>query len=373
MKRFPSAAALALILAACASTDNPPAERQAQPLLPGMPVSSAEAPEDDLAITRVAFGSCLKQGDPMPILAAMVAAAPDLTVLLGDNVYGDVKDPSDASMPELRRAYGTLSRRQEFIELTKAAPIMATWDDHDYGANDRGGDFPLKEEAERLFETFWNLPPLDPARSRPGVHQSRIFGPEGRRVQVILLDTRFFRSPLTPTDEKGAPGKERYLPSSDPGQTMLGAEQEAWLAGELRKPADLRILVSSVQVLADGHGWEAWRTLPEARRRLFSTIEEAGARNVILVSGDRHLGGLYRDEPAGFPMFELTASSLNAPQSAWREESGNTEIEAGPNRLGTPVYDENFGLIDIAWDRRVARLSVRGLNGEPLRTTVVPF
>ncbi len=58
----------------------------------------------------------------------------------------------------------------------------------------------------------------------------------GMRVQVILLDMRWFRSPLKITDQRGAPGKERYLPDPDPTKTMLGETQWAWLADELRKP-----------------------------------------------------------------------------------------------------------------------------------------
>ena len=37
---------------------------------------------------------------------------------------------------------------------------------------------------------------------------------------------------------------------------MLGEEQWRWLGNLLREPADLRLLASSIQVVADGHGWE---------------------------------------------------------------------------------------------------------------------
>ena len=107
--------------------------------------------------------------------------------------------------------------------------MLSTWDDHDYGQNDAGGDFPYKDEAKALFLEFWQVPEDDPRHARAGVYCARIFGPEGRRVQVILLDTRSFRSPLRPTDQPGAPGKEEYLPDPDPAKTMLGRAQWAWL------------------------------------------------------------------------------------------------------------------------------------------------
>ena len=115
------------------------------------------------------------------------------------------------------------------------------------------------------------------------MYDARTFGPPSMRVQVILLDTRFFRSPLKPTDERGAPGKERYLPDDDPAKTMLGDAQWAWLAERLREPAALRLIVSSIQVLAEGHGWERWSNLPKERQRLFDLIRDTGARSVLFL------------------------------------------------------------------------------------------
>ena len=67
--------------------------------------------------------------------------------------------------------------------------------------------------------------------------------------------------PLKPTDQPGAAGKERYVPDDDPGKTMLGEVQWAWLADRLREPAELRLIVSSIQVVAEAHGWERWGNL----------------------------------------------------------------------------------------------------------------
>ncbi|GAB4517665.1 MAG: hypothetical protein Kow00133_02150 [Amphiplicatus sp.] len=183
-------------------------------------------------------------------------------------------------------------------------------------------------------------------------------------MQIILLDTRYFRSPLKPTDEYGARGKERYLPDPDPAKTMLGEAQWAWLAEELKKPADLRLLVSSIQVIADGHGFEAWRMLPAEREKLYATIREAGADNLIILSGDRHLAGLYRRAGAlDYPLFEATSSSLNLPQSAWRAQSGEAYVEPGPWRLGDPYYEANYGLLEIDWAAREVIVTIRGADG----------
>ena len=204
-------------------------------------------------------------------------------MFLGDNVYGDVESED---LRELRAAYEMQAAADGFSRLREAAvPLAATWDDHDYGVNDGGAEFFGREEAQRIFEDFWGVPADSERASRPGVYDSVTYGPPGQRVQLILLDTRYFRSPLRRTDEPGAPGKERYLPDSDPAKTMLGEEQWGWLRGVLEEVADLRILASSIQVIADGHGFEAWRHLPAERDRLYALLRETGANGVVVDFG----------------------------------------------------------------------------------------
>ncbi len=360
---------LPALTAALAACETVPAPNE----LPTVASVNVQEPAEGAVLTRVLFGSCLKQEDPMPILSTMIERQPDLTVLLGDNVYGDVDDPADPDAPELTGAYQALAKRAEFQRLVASTPILTTWDDHDFGLNDAGGDLPIKASTEHVFEEFWNVSPDDERRTRPGIYTAKTYGPAGQRVQIILLDTRFFRSSLTRKDASDStPGK--YQPSTDMNQTILGPEQETWLAEALAEPADLRILVSSIQVIAEGHGWEAWRTMPLARTRLYDTLKEHGADNLVVVSGDRHLAGLYQ-EPEGFdrPLTELTASSLNAPQSVWRAERGDTSIEPGPKRLGTPFYGANFGEILINWENEVLTLAVIDETGTPVRKLDAPF
>jgi alkaline phosphatase D len=186
------------------------------------------------------------------------------------------------------------------------------------------------------------------------------------RVQIILLDMRWFRSPLKPTDQRGAPGKERYLPDPEPAKTMLGATQWAWLSEELRKPAELRLLVSSIQVLAEGHGWERWGNFPLERQKLIDTIRDARATGVILLSGDRHIGALYREAPTGTPpLYEITSSGINKAYSAAREP--------GPNRLGALYAAPNFGIIDIDWWARQVTLALRDEGGTTQRSVTLAF
>ena len=317
----------------------------------------AAQPRQAPPLTRVAFGSCADQGERQPIWEAILAYRPELFIFAGDNVYGDV---GSGELAELRQAYATAREIPGMNRVRASVPHLATWDDHDYGANDGGADFPWKRESQRLFADFWELAPDDPRRTREGVHHAATFGPAGRRVQVILLDTRYFRSPLTPTDQRGAPGRERYVPDDDPAKTMLGAGQWQWLEERLAEPAQIRLIVSSIQVLAEGHGWERWGNLPRERRRLFDLIADTKAEGVVFLSGDRHVGALYEEKAdVAYPLLEITSSGINKFFAA--------ASEPGPNRLGALYPLPNFGIVDIDWWTDEITLAIADIAGQPRR------
>ena len=306
------------------------------------------------AVTRIAFGSCLQQRRPVPILDAVVAAEPDVFVMLGDNVYADSTNPE-----EIAAAYAELGAKAEWRRLRGAVPrLMAMWDDHDYGLNDMGREHPDKAGSQRVFLDWLGVAGDSPRREREGVYHSEAFGPEGRRVQVILLDTRYFRGPL----ERVARG--RYVPSTAAEQAMLGEDQWAWLAERLAEPAEVRVIGSSIQVLTTQQDFEKWANLPRERERLLNlldeTLEDHGG-TIVLISGDRHNAELSRLElPGGGVLYDLTSSSLN--NSRGRPRGG----EPNDLRVGDGVYADNFGVIDLDWEAATVGLSVRGVEGEVL-------
>lgn len=364
-------------LAACSSSHKPDAAIAIAPESPAGAIRARPMISAGLDLTRsplrIIFASCAQQNEDQSIWDRIAGEKPDLVLYFGDNVYGDVRS-NDKSLPELKAAYMRLADSEPFARVRAAAPVLTVWDDHDMGANDAGGDYPLKEQSEKLFEYVWNIDRDDPRANRPGVYGSWIVGKAGKRVQIIMLDTRYFRSPLKATDKMNEHGKERYVPDPDPAKTMLGAEQWAWLAEELKKPAELRLLVSSVQVLSEGHGWEAWRELPAEREKLYSLIKSTGAKNLVVLSGDRHSAALYRKSGViGYSLFEATSSSLNLPSSKWRAESGETWVEVDPNRLGDMYFDANYGRIDIDWTGRKAAFSIRSKDGGEVLAETVSF
>ncbi|MBT3427581.1 MAG: alkaline phosphatase family protein [Gammaproteobacteria bacterium] len=339
----------------------------ADPVLfsPAQPMPSAEL-DSQTIINRIAIGSCAEGDKDQTIFSTILQQHPDIFLFTGDNVYA-ATEQDDASLHSLKKAYYLLAQSEPFAQLRQQVPILATWDDHDYGLNDAGGNWPHKTLSESLFEYVWAIPPEAPVRHRQGVYQSKIIGPKNHQVQVILLDTRFFRTPLTVLPEPDYHGP--YQASLDPEQTLLGEQQWAWLALQLAIPAQVRIIVSSIQILAEGHHWEAWQLLPKERSRLFELLRHNQSNNVILVSGDRHLAALYRDDSSlETPLWELTSSSLNVPLSGFKTD---IQTEPGPKRIGLPFYDANFALLEINWEHATLDLQIRNIANETVRQAQV--
>ena len=136
---------------------------------------------------------------------------------------------------------------------------------------------------------------------------------------------------------------------------MLGGDQWKWLEEALKRDADLRILGTSIQLLAEGHGWECWGNLPLERQRLLNLLAKYSKSNLIVISGDRHLGGMYSLRTnEGIEFLEITSSSMNKP--------GRNTNESGPLRIGEMYAGENFGLIRIDFQRKRANIELHGLN-----------
>lgn len=305
-------------------------------------------------IERILFGSCTKQEKPMPIFDVMLKQKPELCLFIGDNIYGDTDD-----MAVLKAKYDLLGKNAGFAALRNSCRTLATWDDHDYGVNDGGADYPKRVESQRAFLEFWQEPQYSVRWDRPGVYQAETFGPTGKRVQVILLDTRYFRSPLKRGEKRRVGGP--YVPDDSPNKTMLGETQWQWLEEQLKAPAEFRIVATSIQCVAEDAGQETWSNLPKERDRFFKLITDTKAAGVILISGDRHWAELSKfDEGVPYAIHDLTSSSFN--QLHARGTPTDNRFRVSP----TTFHQENFGAITVDWkaDPQIT-LEVRDMKGQP--------
>ncbi|MAW60423.1 MAG: hypothetical protein CMJ94_06270 [Planctomycetes bacterium] len=321
------------------------------------------AVHSDTTLERIALGSCNKQNHPTPLWQPLIESDPDLFLFLGDNVYADTLDPA-----AIQAAYDQLATQPGFARLRREVPILATWDDHDYGWNDSDRSYAKKEESRKIMLDFFGEPQDSPRRSRDGIYESWLFGPPEQRVQIILLDLRWNR---TPWDRRAVPQQRgdgfpgSYAPTLDPAATILGENQWSWLEEQLQVPARLRLIGTSLQALSTGSQWEGWAMMPRERQRLFDTIRASGAGGVLFVSGDTHWAELARVQPVDsgvrYPLYELTTSGLN---QGWEF----TQI-LNPHRIGLPYWKPNWGLIEIDWEQPdpLLRMQALGEDGRGIR------
>ncbi len=324
-------------------------------LLSSATISQAEKP-----LSVIAFGSCLQEKRPQPIWEGVLSTKPDLFVLLGDNIYGDTRD-----MAKLKAKWSVFAEKPGFRKLRESCRLLAIWDDHDYGENDAGIEYPKKVESQQIFLDFLGEPKDSVRRKTPGIYDTVTIGPEGKRVQFILLDTRYFRTALkrAPNREKG---KGPYGPNESSKAEVLGKAQWEWLKKALREPAEIRIIASSIQVVSTTHGWEAWGNFPKERERFLELLKKTKANGVIILSGDRHAAEISRlDGVLPYPLFDVTASAMN--------QTLRPDNEENPHRIGDRYFKENFGLLKIDWSKPKPSITmeIRGLKGNVARSAQV--
>ncbi|XPF94090.1 alkaline phosphatase D family protein [Colwellia sp. RE-S-Sl-9] len=318
------------------------------------------SPPQPLATQKILFGSCSHQDKAMPILNAINKEQADLFIFLGDNVYGDTEN-----MSHLANKYTLLGNNAGIKTLLKNTPAIAIWDDHDYGENDAGAEYPQKEASRKLMLDFWNEPKnSDRYTRKDGIYTSYMYGENDQKVQVIMPDLRWNR------DKLNSVGKEKYFterkpknmgpysPSENPTASMLGETQWQWLEAELQKPAKIKVIASSLQLLPEFTGWESWANFPHDRNRLMSLIKKHKINGVIIISGDTHWGEVSKvTNELDYPLWEVTSSGLT---EEWKEVAPNK------HRVGNSTHKVNYGELLINWQQTdpTITLSLKDVKGD---------
>ena len=271
--------------------------------------------------SRIAVLACLREKREAPALLHYLNAKPDLCLWIGDNVYGDTYDKG---IEALQACYDTLSSKPGFAELRGSIPYMVGWDDHDFGKNDGGSDYPLKQQSKQVFRSFWKLENRIP-EDRDGIYDAQIFNYGKHTLQVIILDVRYNR------DKIGSNG------------AVLGENQWIWLEKELNKPSDLRIIVSGFQLLLDKKsGSETWDQFPNERQRLFDLIKLKALKGVVFLTGDQHYAEVCRARNTlGYDAIELQFAGINQTEEP---EFNSFRVSKVATALHSAAY------LDIVWE-----------------------
>jgi len=299
---------------------------------------------------KIAFGSCGHQDRTLSIFDRVSDLKPDYFIFLGDNVYLDTRDTS-----VMRKEYAKLNANSSFQKLKSGTKILATWDDHDYGEDDAGKYHPMKRESKEMFLNFFDEPNNSERYKHDGIYTSYFIRKKCKRIQIILLDTRTFRSNLTRFSKEMPKDSVfnydlLYIPQPNADSTILGEAQWLWLESELQKKADVRIICSSTQFGITYNGYESWANFPKEQEKMLGLIRKTKANGAFFISGDVHYAELSKwENQFTYPIYDLTASGLT---QSWHFATPNK------NRIAGPVMENHFGLLEFNLKRKKVSLQI---------------
>jgi alkaline phosphatase D len=352
---------------------------------------------------RLAFASCANYPHGYFNAYARIAERDDLDFVLhlGDYLYeyklGVYSDPQLAgkrdvaptheivTLDDYRLRYALYRADPDLQEVHRQHPFITVWDDHETANNswrdgaenhnpDQGeGNWKTrKRSAVQAFNEYIPIRNSGPTDDR--IYQSFRFGD---LADVLMLDTRLHGRDKQ-IDLK--PGESDF-PATDPQasaekRTLLGFDQEAWLAGELRASKDRqqpwRILGQQVMMaqLSRTEGRtirnpDQWDGYWPARERLFKVLRERDIRNNLVLSGDIHSSWCneLRSNPwaaaatsdeARLLGVEFVGPAISSP-GLRSEADAVTEAEklrsVSPHIKWAELHKRGYGILDVTRDR----------------------
>lgn len=283
-------------------------------------------------LKTIAFGSCNRVELPQDYWPIIQAQEPGLWIWLGDIIYADTDD-----MEAMQAMYHRQKVNPFYDAFIHQVPVIGVWDDHDYGVNDGGKNYPKREESKSNLLRFLGVDSTAAVYKHPGVYQALdvplIYG---NFVKIILLDVRSFRDSLHPDSI----GPQRYEVNSS--GDILGEEQWLWLQEVLdTSTAELNIIASGIQFLQTTQHFEKWANFPKALQRLYRLLAKYPDHPVLLLSGDRHIGEFIKREipELNYPLYEITSSGLTHSYLQVKEDN--------EHRVGPVIGEKNFGFLNF--------------------------
>ncbi|CAN5325923.1 alkaline phosphatase D family protein [soil metagenome] len=285
-------------------------------------------------------------GSDSSIFETMAKQKAAFNLWLGDNWYYREVDyytiwglkyrPSrDRSLPILQKFFGSTSH-------------YAIWDDHDYGPNDQGKSFILKDSARKIFMSYWCNPSY--GEDGKGIYTKFSYSD----VDYFLTDDRYFRSEDKISDTiNGSVNKLK---------TFLGPQQMEWLKNSLvYSNATFKIVAVGSQVLNPLWGEESFKNYSAEYNELLDFIALQNIKGVLFFTGDIHHSEIMKKErPGKYPLYDITASSF----TAGIKKAEGDEI-TNPSRVpGTLVQVHNFAKVTVTGAKNNRKLSVEFIDKE---------
>jgi alkaline phosphatase D len=225
----------------------------------------------------------------------------------------------------------------------KSMPQFAMWDDHDYGPNDIGKNYILKEASRKVFNSYFCNPSA--GENGQGTYTMTTWGD----ADIFITDDRWWRSADRMKDSvNGKPNPEKRV---------LGAQQMEWLKNSLLySNAAFKIIAMGSQVLNPVSPFDKLADFPVEYDELMNFIKEYKINGVLFLTGDRHHSEIIKVErPGTYPLFDITVSPLTS----------------GTHTFGGPEKNNPYRVLGIDEKQNYARFSFSGKRNE--RKLLVEF
>lgn len=268
---------------------------------------------------------------------------------LGDNWYTREVDYFSVRGLWYRAAY---DRSRPILQnFLGKMPHYAIWDDHDFGPNDMGREYTLKEDSRKVFSAYWANPSY--GENGMGIYTKMSHGD----VDIFMLDDRTWRS------------SDRLQDSVDgrpnPLKRMFGEQQMEWLKNALAGSlATFKVIATGSQVLNPKSPFDCFRKFPVEYNELMQFIRSQKIHGVVFLTGDRHHSEVIKvDGLVGYPMYDITVSPLTSGTHVF----GNEEKE-NPYRVFGLDQKQNYGKISFSGKPKDRKMTVSfiGVKGEKL-------
>lgn len=255
----------------------------------------------DLQKPNLSFAlcSCMKDtSHSAAIWKNLIAQKPDVIFFIGDAVYADQENSAKGAEPlKLWRRFCDARQILEIYFSKTLIPILATWDDHDFGRNNGNmSNFPYVKESQKNFLSFFAQDEghCDILQQGPGVSSALTL----RNHLFILFDDRSYRQKQS--------SKHRYA--------HWGEEQENWAVDLIRHHKGSSWLMNGSQIFPSLMFKESMAGNHPAQLNGFLAAIRQFPSRVVFASGDVHYSEISRIEPKrlGYETYEITSSAMHS-------------------------------------------------------------
>lgn len=285
------------------------------------------SPNQSVDKLRLAYASCQNyEHGYFSAYRHMMNENLDLVMFLGDYIYEYPQGKAGVralnsgwvlDLDDYRKRYALYKSDEDLQLMHATCPWITTWDDHevqnDYAGNKPGYQGPdvsnFTKRRAAAYQAYYEHMPLPATALLEGIDgllagsEMRIYGnfQFGRLANILMLDDRQYRDAEVCSPSRA--GSSKFDPKScieltNPNRTLLGEQQEQWIASILK---DSNKSVWNVIGQPTLYGqrdfgvngkkiiWsDGWDGFPAARKRINQLLIQNKVKNFVMFGGDIH-------------------------------------------------------------------------------------